>query len=74
MGSCDNTIALKPGTVGKAQTPEIDNEFPGTASQMARRRCARGRGQCDLIVDECRGLQPAGENQFGGAWQSLGLT
>lgn len=54
MSSCDNTVALKPGTVEMAQPLEIANEFPGTANEIARRRCARGR---DPIMDECPGVR-----------------
>jgi hypothetical protein len=33
MSYCDNTIALKPGTVEKAQPREIANDFPGTGTK-----------------------------------------
>ncbi|MGH6829700.1 MAG: hypothetical protein ACREDG_00915 [Methylocella sp.] len=39
-------ISCKPS----AKSP---NEIPGTANQLARRRCARGRRRCDPIIDEC---------------------
>ncbi|PZR91533.1 MAG: hypothetical protein DLM68_03195 [Hyphomicrobiales bacterium] len=57
MGSCDNTIALKPGTVEKSHRREIGDELPGMANQVARRRCAGGRSRCEPVMDDCRGVR-----------------